>query len=260
MMMKEMSKKTITFLIILAVLLVYSAVSIDYSGLSTFSVSMGLDVLKGLSQPDWSFVYDGSGEDLVSLLILTIGIAFLGTAIGTVLAIPFTLLSASNLWKSLPILPKVGKFILNILRAFPELVFAIIFVKVVGPGPFAGVMAIGVHQIGMLGKLYTEELEAMDERLIEDAEAVGANFWQTFFYVRIPTLMPIYSSLSLNHFEIAVRSAATLGLVGAGGIGAPLIFAIQTRSWGKVSIILLGVVITVFALDFLTGIIRKKLR
>ncbi|WP_313467289.1 ABC transporter permease subunit, partial [Carnobacterium sp.] len=95
---------------------------------------------------------------------------------------------------------------------------------------------------------------------IEDAEAVGANFWQTFFYVRIPSLMPIYTSLSLNHFEIAVRSAATLGLVGAGGIGAPLIFAIQTRSWGKVSIILLGVVLTVFMLDFITGILRKRLR
>ena len=72
--------------------------------------------------------------------------------------------------------------------------------------------------------------------------------------------MPIYSSLSLNHFEIAVRSASTLGLVGAGGIGAPLIFAIQSRNWDKVSIILLGVVVMVFVMDLLTGMIRKKLR
>ena len=81
---------------------------------------------------------------------------------------------------------KIGKLICNVLRAFPELVFAIIFVKVVGPGPFAGVMAIGVHQIGMLGKLFTEEMEAMDERLVEEMHAVGANFWQTIFFVRIP--------------------------------------------------------------------------
>ena len=260
MMIKEMSRKTIIFLLILLILLIYSAVSIDYSGLSTFSPKMGLDVLKGLSHPDWTFVYDGSGEDLISLLILTIGIAFLGTFIGTLFAIPFTLLSASNLWKKAPIVAKIGKIICNVLRAFPELVFAIIFVKVVGPGPFAGVMAIGVHHIGMLGKLYTEELEAMDEKLIEEAEAVGSNFWQTLFFVRVPSLMPIYSSLSLNHFEIAVRSAATLGLVGAGGIGAPLIFAIQTRNWSKVSIILLGVVLMVFILDYITGILRKKLR
>ena len=164
------------------------------------------------------------------------------------------------MWQSAPFVSQFGKLICNILRAFPELVFAIIFVKVVGPGVFAGVMAIGVHHIGMLGKLYTEELEAMDEKLIEDTEAVGANFWQLLFFIRVPYLMPIYSSLSLNHFEIAVRSATTLGLVGAGGIGAPLIFAIQTRSWGKVSIILLGVMSTVFILDIITGFLRRKLR
>ena len=72
--------------------------------------------------------------------------------------------------------------------------------------------------------------------------------------------MPIYSSLSLNHFEIAVRSASTLGLVGAGGIGAPLVFAIQARNWDKVSVILIGVVVAVFAIDSLAGFIRKKLK
>ena len=260
MMIREVSKKTWLLWGLFVVLFLLSAMDLDYSGLSTFSLAMGRDVLKGLSQPDWSFFYDGSGEGLFSLLLLTIGIACLGTMIATVLAIPITLLSAANLWSATPWVAKIGKFICNVLRAFPELVYAIIFVKVVGPGPFAGVMAIGVHQIGMLGKLFTEEMEAMDERLTEEMQAVGANFWQTMFFVRVPYLMPIYSSFALNHFEIAVRSAATLGLVGAGGIGAPLIFAIQTRTWSKVSIILIGVVITVFALDQITGIIRKKLR
>ena len=260
MMIREVSKKTWLLWGLFVVMFLLSAMDLDYSGLSTFSLAMGRDVLKGLSQPDWSFFYDGSGEDLFSLLLLTIGIACLGTMIATVLAIPITLLSAANLWSATPWVAKIGKFICNVLRAFPELVYAIIFVKVVGPGPFAGVMAIGVHQIGMLGKLFTEEMEAMDERLTEEMQAVGANFWQTMFFVRVPYLMPIYSSFALNHFEIAVRSAATLGLVGAGGIGAPLIFAIQTRTWSKVSIILIGVVITVFALDQITGIIRKKLR
>ena len=260
MMIREVSKKTWLLWGLFVVLFLLSAMDLYYSGLRTFSLAMGRDVLKGLSQPDWSFFYDGSGEDLFSLLLLTIGIACLGTMIATVLAVPITLLSAANLWSATPWVAKIGKFICNVLRAFPELVYAIIFVKVVCPGPFAGVMAIGVHQIGMLGKLFTEEMEAMDERLTEEMQAVGANFWQTMFFVRVPYLMPIYSSFALNHFEIAVRSAATLGLVGAGGIGAPLIFAIQTRTWSKVSIILIGVVITVFALDQITGIIRKKLR
>ena len=241
-------------------IILYCAAGLDYSGLAAFSPSMGMDVLSGLMKPNWGFVYDGSGEDLVSLLLLTIGIAFLGTAIATVLAIPVMLLSASNLWRSHPWVARIGKFVCNVLRAFPELVYAIIFVRVVGPGPFAGVLAIGVHQIGMLGKLYTEEMEAMDEEPVEAVRAAGGNFWQAMFYARVPQLMPIYTSLSLNHFEIAVRSASTLGLVGAGGIGAPLIFAIQARNWDQVSIILLGAILTVFLLDLLTGYIRKKLR
>ncbi|MEG3031954.1 MAG: phosphonate ABC transporter, permease protein PhnE [Enterococcus sp.] len=260
MIINQISKKTYFFLLLLLILVIYSAIGIDYSSLKTFSLAMGKEVLQGLAHPDWRYFYDGSGEDLISLLLLTIVIAFLGTFIATILALPLTLISASNLWQSYPWVAKIGKFICNILRAFPELVYAIIFVKVVGPGPFAGVMAIGVHQIGMLGKLFTEEAEGMNEALVEDATAIGANFWQIVFSVRIPYLLPIYSSLALNHFEIAVRSAATLGLVGAGGIGAPLIFAIQTRSWDRVSIILLGVVVTVFSLDLFTGWIRRKLR
>ena len=254
------NKKVIFAWLIVLALTVICALNLDYSGLKTFSPTLGLDVLHGLCQPNWTYLYDGSGEDVISLLILTIGIACLGTMIATVFAVPLALVSAANLWKSNRFIAKIGKLICNVLRSFPELIYAIIFVKVVGPGPFAGVLAIGVHQIGMLGKLFTEETEAMNEKISEELESVGANFWQVLFYGRIPNLLPICCSLVLNHFEIAVRSAATLGLVGAGGIGAPLIFAIQTRSWSKVSIILIGVVVTVFLLDQITGTIRKKLR
>lgn len=260
-MMQSIRKhKRALIILIVAAVLIWSAVGLDYSSLQYFSFDNMVSVFKSLMQPDWSYLYDGSGEDLVSLLLLTIAIAFLGTAIATVLALPLTLICAANLWKSHPLVSKVGKFVCNVLRAFPELVYAIIFVKMVGPGPFAGVMAIGVHQIGMLGKLFTEEMENQDETPVEAMKAVGANFWQTMFYARIPQLLPFYSSLSLNHFEIAVRSASTLGLVGAGGIGAPMIFAIQSRAWDKVSIILIGVIFTVFVLDIITGIIRKKLK
>lgn len=252
--------KTLLVILITVAVLVWSVVGIDYSSLSTFSTSMAADVVRGLMQPDWSFVYDGSGEDLLSLLLLTIEIAFLGTALGVILAIPVSLLSSRNLWKHAPWISKIGKILCDILRAFPELVYAIIFVKVVGPGPFAGALAIGVHMVGMMGKLFAEEMEHADERPVEAMQAVGAGFWQTLFYARIPQVMPLYSSLALNHFEIAVRSAATLGLVGAGGIGAPLVFAIQARNWSTVSIILLGTIVTVFVIDWLAGVIRKKLR
>lgn len=248
-----------TFLLLVLICIV-CAWGLDYSAFETFSWANFVSTVKQLFKPDWSYFYDGSGEDVFSLILLTIAIAFAGTALGTVLAIPFTLLASSNLWHKDSIIPRIGKIILDVLRAFPELIYAVIFVKVVGPGPFAGMMAIGVHQIGMLGKLFAEEMEKMNEDSVEACKSVGANGVQTMFYARIPELLPIYSSLVLNHFEIGVRSASTLGLVGAGGIGATLIFAIQARNWDKVSIILLAVIVTVYLLDILTGIIRKKLR
>lgn len=246
--------------LVLIIIVVFCAYGLDYSALSSFSWNAFLDTLKQLFKPDFSYFYDGSGEDVFSLMLLTIAIAFAGTVIGTIFAIPFTLVASRNLWGKNSIVPRIGKIVLDILRSFPELIYAIIFVKVVGPGAFAGVLAIGVHQIGMLGKLFAEEMEKMNEDAVEACRSVGANSVQTMFYARIPQLMPIYSSLILNHFEIGVRSASTLGLVGAGGIGAPLIFAIQARNWDKVSIILLSVIVTVYLLDLLTGYIRKKLK
>ncbi|KAA9218464.1 MULTISPECIES: phosphonate ABC transporter, permease protein PhnE [Aerococcus] len=258
-MIKKQNKNWI-YMLILVLVFVVSAITIDYSALENIKLANIGNVMSGLMTPDWSFIYDGSGEDLVSLLLITIGIAFLGTFIGTILSLPFVLFSVSDFWKNAPWVAKLGKLILNVLRAFPELVYAMIFVKMVGPGPFAGVMAIGIHQIGMIGKLFTEEIENADDTPVEAMEAVGANFWQILFYARIPQVLPMCGSLVLNHFEIAVRSASTLGLVGAGGIGAPLIFAIQARNWPTVSIILIGVIITVYLIDQLAGMIRNRLR
>lgn len=238
----------------------FCAYDIEWAELSNFTWRGFAVTISQLLKPDFSIFYNGTTEDIFSLMIVTVGIAFVGTTIGTILCIPFVLFASKNLWNGNKIVPAIGKFVLDILRAFPELVYAIIFIKVVGPGPFAGALAIGVHQIGMLGKLFTEEMELMDEVPVEACQAVGANGVQTMFFARIPQLLPIYASLVLNHFEIGVRSASTLGLVGAGGIGAMLVFAIQARRWGRVSIILLSVIATVFLLDLLTGYIREKLR
>lgn len=252
-------KKIIAVISVIAVI-IFCAYDIDWSPLKDVSWGSLKTIFLQLLEPEWGYFYNGSGEDVFSLMVMTVAIACVGTLVGTFLCLPFVLIASKNLWKSNKIIPKIGKFILDVLRSFPEIVYAIIFIKVVGPGPFAGVLAIGIHQIGMLGKLFTEEMELMDEVPVEACHAVGANGIQTMFYARIPQLMPIYTSLVLNHFEIGVRSASTLGLVGAGGIGATLVFAIQARRWGRVSIILLTVIVTVFLLDILTGYIRKKLR
>jgi len=250
--------KTYLVLIVLLVIFILSFLSIDFSEM-IFSWEFVEPIIDGMLNPEWEFINTGGSEDLSSLLVTTITIGFLGTLIGAVFALPLSFLAAKNLWDENSVVPKIGKFFFDILRSFPELVYAIVFVRVVGPGPFAGALAIGVSQIGMLGKLFAEDMEALPRDSVESMEAVGANFWQTMVYARLPILNPSYFSYILNHFEIAVRSAAVLGLVGAGGIGAPLVFAIQARRWPRVSIILLGIIILVFLIDALTGYIRKRL-
>jgi len=256
--MKPKNYKTLTLIALVLVLIVYSFANINFTNMR-FSGTTALSAFSGLFNPDWGFVNDGSREDLLSLLLLTLCIAFLGTLIASILSLPLSILSANNIFVSQPWIGKLGKIFANILRAFPELIYAIIFVTVVGPGPFAGILAIGVSQIGMLGKLYTDEWEAIDYAPIEAMEAVGANFWQTLYYARLPQITSKFISLSLNHFEIALRSAAVLGLVGAGGLGAPIIFAIQARNWSRVGIILLGIIITIIIVDLFTTLLRKKL-
>lgn len=244
---------------LLILILIYTFYTLDYSNLANVQLSSILNIVDGLAHPDWAYVYDGSSEDLVHLLFETVTIAFYGTILGAVLSIPFTLLSTFSIWGRWTAIPRLGRGILNLLRSIPALVYAIFFVRVVGPGPFAGALALGVQLIGMLGKLISEELDHVDETPIEASIAVGASHVQTFQYARLPQVLPLAASHIINHFEINVRSASTLGLVGAGGIGAPIIFALQQRRWSRVSIILLGIIIVVLVIDTMSSRIRKKL-
>ena len=134
------------------------------------------------------------------------------------------------------------------------------FIRVTGPGAFAGVLTLSVTSIGMVSKLFIETIEDLDKKILESLDAAGCNTFQKIRYGILPQLFTNFVSTVIYRFEINIKDASTLGLVGAGGIGAPLIFAIQARNWDKVSIILIGVIVAVFLLDLLTGYIRKKLR
>lgn len=246
--------------ILLLVILVYSFLSLDYANLANVRFNDIKNMFLGLAQPDWSYVWDGSSEDLVHLMLETVAIAFYGTILGTILSLPFVLLASDVVWGSWTWVPKLGRGLLNLLRSIPALIYAILFVRIVGPGAFAGALALGVQLIGMLGKLIGEELDRTDEVPVEAMKASGASAFQSFQYARIPQVISMAVSHVINHFEINVRSATTLGLVGAGGIGAPVIFALQQRNWSRVSIILLGIIVVVVVIDLISTKIRQKLR
>ncbi len=257
----DKSKRIINWSLLfgLIALILYSFFTLDYSNLVNLQFKNIWQIITSLLQPDFSYVYDGTGEDLVHLMFQTVVIAFYGTIIGSIASIPFILLSAKSTWGRLTWIPLAMRGFLNLMRSVPALIYAILFVRVVGSGPFAGVLVLGVQLVGMLGKLVSEELDRIDETPIESMRAVGASSSQIFQYARLPQVLPIAASHVLNHFEINVRSATTLGLVGAGGIGAPIIFALQQRNWARVSIILLAIILVVVAIDFMSSKIRQKL-
>ncbi|PYZ99049.1 phosphonate ABC transporter, permease protein PhnE [Alteribacter lacisalsi] len=195
--------------------------------------------------------------ELVGYMLETIAIAYAGLAVASILAIPVGFLAARNMTGGR--LSYVGKAILNAIRAIPELIFAIIFVAAVGIGPYAGVLAISINSIGMLGKLYAEVIETIDMSKVEAIKASGGNRVQAMWYGVLPQVVPEFSSYAIYRFEIDVRASTVLGIVGAGGIGFPLLLATQQRNWEDVGMILYVVVIFVTLIDILSGKIRKKL-
>nr|WP_166241480.1 phosphonate ABC transporter, permease protein PhnE [Paenibacillus turpanensis] len=242
-------------LIILAIYL-WSFTGLEFTGIKETSGEISLAILRGLIHPDWHYV--PGEEGLLVGLYETLAIAILGTFISAVLAVPFAFWAAANMSKRRQVSGS-GKFVLSFIRTFPEIIMAIMFIKAVGPGPFAGVLALGLHSIGMLGKLYSEGIENLDMGPSEALTACGANRIQTIWFAVIPQVLPYFYSFTLYRFEINIRSASILGMVGAGGIGAPLHFALEARGWDRVGIILLGIIVLVTVIDMISGYIRKRI-
>ena len=254
---QRMIKHWLIAIVVLAII-VWGFAGMPALELKSKSIEILKSIFNGLFHPDWGYVYIPAGEDLLRGLLETFAIAVIGTFIAAVICIPFAFLGARNLVKVRPV-TGVTKFILSVIRVFPEIVMALIFIKAVGPGSFSGVLALGIHSVGMLGKLFIEDIESLDFSSAEALKASGANKTKTLVFAVIPQILPSFLSLILYRFELNLRSASILGLIGAGGIGTPLIFALQTRSWDRVGIILIGLVIMVAIVDFISGAIRKRI-
>lgn len=188
-------------------------------------------------------------------MTVTIQIAAWGTFLAVVLAVPFGVLSAHNIvpwWVLQPV-----RRLMDLFRAIHEIVFAVLFVVAVGLGPFAGVMALFIHTTGILAKLFSEAVEAIDPRPVEGIRATGGSRVQEVVYGVIPQVLPLWISYALYRFESNVRAATVLGLIGAGGIGQVMFESIRGFYYSKASAILLVVVVTVTLMDLLSQQLRK---
>jgi phosphonate transport system permease protein len=191
-------------------------------------------------------------------ILATVQMAFLGTILAVVLSFPFALLAAANTSPH-PVVYQVSRMILNVIRAIPALVWAIIFVAAMGFGPFAGVIALGVGQVGVLGKLYSEAIEAINPRQVEAVRATGAGVLQVFSFGVLPQALPLMISYTLLDFEANVRSATILGIVGAGGIGFELQASFSQFQFKQVMTILIEIVLLVTLIDQLSAFVRRRL-
>ena len=206
--------------------------------------------LEGFLQPDFH-----DWPIYLEEMIITVQIAVWGTALAVFCAIPLGILSSENIvpwWVYHPV-----RRLMDAFRAINEMVFAMLFVVAVGLGPFAGVLALWIHTTGVLAKLFSEAVEAVDPRPIEGIRATGANWNQEVIYGVVPQVLPLWISYSLYRFESNVRSATVLGIVGAGGIGQILYESIRGFYYGETAALLIIVIVSVSLLDILSQRLRK---
>lgn len=191
----------------------------------------------------------------------TIALAFVSTVVAALLSLPVGFLAASNVMRTPfeSFIAKVTRFLLNANRAIDVLIVAMFFVSAVGLGPFAGTLALAIHSVGMLGKLFFESIEGVDKGPIEALEASGASRLQVLRWAIIPQVLPYFVSHSLFRFELNVRAAVVLGLVGAGGIGFLLTEYMRLFQSQNVSTVLLTILILVMSIDAISGMLRRRL-
>jgi phosphonate transport system permease protein len=193
----------------------------------------------------------------LSDMVVTVQIAIWGTTLAVVFGIPFSILSSANICPQWIVQPV--RRLMDGCRAINEIVFALMFVVAVGLGPFAGVMALFIHNLGVFSKLFSEAVESIDPRPIEGIRATGARRLQEVVFGVVPQVMPLWSSLTLYRLETNVRSATTLGIVGAGGIGQTLYESIRSFHYAETAAQVIIVVVTVVAIDMLSARIRRSL-
>jgi phosphonate transport system permease protein len=185
----------------------------------------------------------------------TLSIALLGTTIAALLALPVSLMAARNIIPSSLLRFPVRRFF-DSIRGVDTLIWALVWINVVGLGPFAGVLAIAVSDFGAFGKLFSEAIEAADQKEVEGIRASGGSALHEIRFGLMPQVLPVIAGQVLYFIESNTRSASIIGIVGAGGIGLQLAEQIRVLEWQKVSFLVLMILVAVAAIDFISGKLR----
>jgi len=244
------------FLIVLTLLVVFAqaafVVRARPQDLVTGAAGMW-DILQRSMPPDFTKF----GHELVPA-VETVDIGIFGTVAGIVLALPLAVLAANNTTPARP-LYLLSRSLIAMARAVPDLVWALLFVTAVGLGPFPGALAITVHSVGMLGRLFAEVIEDMDMGPVEALRMTGASGGQVFSHAVVPSVLPSLLGITLYRLDENIRSSLVLGFVGAGGIGFELLSAMNLFQYRTVSLLLLMTFVIVISAERMSAALRSRM-
>lgn len=200
-----------------------------------------------------------NARDWIRPIFDTLAMSIAGTALAILLSLPLGFLAAKNTTPHVAVY-HVTRVVLNFLRSIPELIMGIIFVAAVGFGPLPGVLALGLHSAGMVGKFFAESIEHVDPKPIEAAVAAGATPFQVIQYAIIPQVLPQFADVTIYRWEYNFRASTIMGMVGAGGIGLELMSSLRLMQYTEVSAILITILLMVTCVDAIGATIRKGLK
>ncbi len=213
--------------------------------------AQGADLIERMFPPRWDYM-----PQLWRPLWDTLNIATLGTMIAVLLGTPLAFLAARNTTPSVTLVRPVALLIIVGSRSINSLIWALLLVLIFGPGVLAGVIAIALRSIGFIGKLVYEAIEESDRRPVEAITATGASAAQLRLYAIVPQVLPAWVGTSVYRWDINIREATVLGLVGAGGIGVELMASVNTLAWGQVSLIFGLILLTVLFSEWVSARVR----
>ena len=247
---------TLIVLIVVS-LLAWSGTTVEFKGFANKGIEVAKGVGYGLTHPDTKLLFNLTTEGVPYQLFQTVAIAVLGTVIGGLLAVPFSFLACDK------IVPKwvaaIFQAVILLIRTIPSIVWALVWIRVTGPNAFCGVVTQSVCSIGMITKMYITAIEDLDTKILESLDAAGCDAFQKIRCGILPQIIPNFISTIIYRFDINVKDATTLGIVGAGGIGAALVQCINSSRWSMVGAYLCGMVVLMLFIEFASTKIRNKL-
>lgn len=212
------------------------------------------DIGRRMLPPRWSYM-----NEMWRPLWDTLSIATLGTLLAILVAVPVAFLAARNTTPSVTVIRPIALLIIVSSRSINALIWALLLVTILGPGVFAGIIAIALRSIGFVGKLLYEAIEEIDHSQVEAVQATGASPAQVMNYGIVPQILPAFAGISVFRWDINIRESAVVGLVGAGGIGLNLEASLNTLAWSQVSLILLVILGTVLVSEWVSAKVRHAI-